>query len=55
MELVFKIVAVILVGIAAFFYWQGNTDGMFVSLVLAVCAGFLNYRFQAKSDLKDEE
>ena len=52
MELVFKIIAVILVGVAAFFFWWGNTDGAFVSLVLAVCAGFLNYRFRAKQDLE---
>jgi len=35
MEIAFKILAVILAGIAAFFLWKGNADGAFVSAVFA--------------------
>ena len=48
----FQVTAVILVGIAAYFLWLGNTDGVFVSLVLSGCAYFLNMRFQIKESLK---
>lgn len=48
----FQILAVILVGIAAYFLWLGNTDGVFVSLVLGGCAYFLSMRFQIKERLK---
>ena len=44
----FQIVAVILAGIAVFFLWQGNTDGLFVSAVLGAVAFFLSIRFQTK-------
>lgn len=48
-ETIFKIVAVILVGIAALFFWQKNWDAVFASLVLAACAFFLNMRFEIKA------
>lgn len=48
MERVFQIVAVILAGIAAYFFWQGNADGAFVSGVLGTVSFFLSVRFQAK-------
>lgn len=54
-EKIFQILAVILVGVAAYFLWSGNTDGVFVSLVLAGCAYFLNMRFQIKERLKARE
>jgi len=47
-ERVFQIVAVILAGIAAYFFWAGNTEGAFVSAVLGCVAFFLNIRFQVK-------
>ena len=47
----FQIVAVILVGIAAYFLWMENKDGVFVSLVLAGCSFFMSVRFQAKARL----
>ena len=49
---IFQIVAVILVGIAAYFLWLENRDGVFVALVLSGCAYFLSMRFQIKERLK---
>jgi hypothetical protein len=48
MERVFQIVAVILAGIAAYFLWDGNKDGAFVSAVLGCLAFFLSVRAQVK-------
>lgn len=45
---IFQLLAVILLGIAAYFLWLGNRDGVFVSLVLSGCAYFLNMRFQIR-------
>lgn len=47
----FQILAVILVSIAAYFFWMGNKDGVFVSLVLASCSFFVSVRFQSKARL----
>ncbi|MGI8468290.1 MAG: hypothetical protein ACR2N3_07545 [Pyrinomonadaceae bacterium] len=52
---IFQIAAVILVGVAAYFLWLGNKDGVFVSLVLSGCAYFLNLRFQIKESLKNHK
>ncbi len=48
MERIFQISAVILAGVAAFFLWNGNNDGAFVSIVLACVAFFLSVRTQVK-------
>jgi Ca2+/H+ antiporter len=48
-ELIFKIVAVALLGAAAFFLWQGNRENAFAAAVLSACAYFLNMRFQLKA------
>ena len=48
MERVFQIVAVILAGIAAYFLWNGNKDGAFVSAVLGCVSFFLSVRAQVK-------
>jgi len=50
-ERIFQILAVILVSIAAYFFWMENRDGVFVSLVLASCSFFMSVRFQAKARL----
>ena len=55
MERVFQIVAVILIGVAAYFLWNGNKDGGFVSAVLGAVAFFLSIRFQVKERLKQRE
>lgn len=49
---IFQITAVILLGVAAYFLWLGNTDGTFAALVLSGCAYFLGLRFQIKERLK---
>lgn len=48
MERFFQISAVILAGVAAFFLWNGNKDGAFVSIALACVAFFLSIRVQVK-------
>ena len=55
MERIFQIVAVILIGVAAYFLWRENTDGVFVSAVLGAVAFFLSVRFQVKERLKQKE
>ena len=57
MERIFQIVAAILVVIAAYFLWTGNTDGAFVSAVLGCVSFFLSVRVQAKerSRIREEE
>lgn len=48
MERVFQIAAVVLAGAAAYFLWNGNRDGAFVSAVLGCVSFFLSVRFQVK-------
>ena len=55
MERFFQITAVILIGIAAYFLWSGNTDGTFIAAVLGAVAFFLSVRFQVKGRLKLRE
>jgi len=44
----FQILAVVLLGVAAYFYSTDNKDAAFAAGVLAVCSFFLNLRFQMK-------
>jgi len=55
MERIFQITAVILIGVAAYFLWNGNKDGGFISAVLGAVAFFLSIRFQVKERLKQRE
>ena len=48
LEIVFQILAVILIGVAAIFLWLGNWDGVFVAAVLGSVSFFVSYRFQVK-------
>ncbi len=48
MERIFQLIALILAGTAAYFFWSGNKDGAFVSAVLGCVAFFLSVRFQVK-------
>ena len=48
LELLFQILAVILIGVAAIFLWLGNWDGVFVAAVLGSVSFFVSYRFQVK-------
>ena len=53
MELVFRILAVILIGIAAYFLWTGDGENAFISAVLGSVSFFLSVRFQIKGRLPD--
>ncbi len=55
LEIFFQIMAVILIGVAAFFLWQGNYDGVFVSAVLGCVSFFLSFRFRVKERLDVRE
>lgn len=48
MERLFQILAVVLAGVAAYFFWRGNSDTAFVTLVLGCVSFFLGIRFQIK-------
>lgn len=55
MERAFQIAAVLLIGVAAYFLWKANTDGVFVAAVLGAVAFFLSVRFQVKGRLRQKE
>lgn len=57
LELLFKILAVVFIGVAAFFLWQGNKDGTFVSAVLSAVCFFLSIRFEIvkRNQQREEE
>jgi len=48
MERSFQILAVILIGVAAFFLWKGNSDAGFVAAVLACVSFLISTRFPVK-------
>jgi hypothetical protein len=55
MDRIFQALAVILIGVAAYFLWSENKDGTFVAAVLGAVAFFLSIRFQAKARLRQHE
>ncbi len=55
MERMFQIVAVILAGIAVYFLWAENSDGAFVSAVVACVAFFLSIRSQVQARNAERE
>jgi len=55
MERFFQITAVILIGVAAFFWWRGNADGLFIAAVFGAVSFFLSVRFQVKGRLNARE
>lgn len=55
LEIIFKILAVIFIGIAAFFLWWGSQDGTFVSAVFGCVCFFLSIRFQIVERNKQRE
>ena len=55
LERIFQVLAVILIGVAAFFLWKGNNDGVFITAVIAAVCFFLSIRFQVKGRLKQRE
>lgn len=52
MERLFQILAVILIGVAVIFWWNGNFDAMFISAVGGSVCFFLSYRFQVKERME---
>lgn len=44
--------AVVFIGIAAFFLWRGNYDALFISAVVGAVCFFLSYRFQVGERIK---
>jgi len=48
----FQILAVILIGVAAFFLWRGNYEGVFVSAVFGSVCFFLSVRFEVGERVK---
>ena len=48
---ILQILAMVLGGLAAYFLWMQNKDGVFVSVVFSACALFMSIRFQAKARL----
>lgn len=55
MEKTFQIAAVIFIGIAAYFLWRSNADGVFVSAALGAVCFFLSIRFQVAERMKERE
>ena len=55
MRILFQIIAVVLAGIAAYFLWKVDTDGVFVAGVLAAVSFLLSIRFQIKARMKQRK
>lgn len=55
MERIFQILAVILIGVAAFFVWQSNTDAVFLAAVAGAVSFFLSIRFEIGRRVKQRE
>ena len=49
----FQILAVILIGVAAFFLWRGNYEALFVSAVFGAVCFFLSVRFEVGARVKE--
>ena len=46
---IFQIAAVVLIGLAVYFWWADNFDYAFAAVVLAICSFFLSMRFRLKA------
>ena len=55
MEIVFNMLAVALLGAAAYFYSVGDPDWLFASVVLGICSFFLGVRFRIKKRMNDRQ
>lgn len=55
MERLFQILAVILIGVAVFFVWTGNIDGVFIAAVAGAVCFFLSVRFQVGARVKERK
>lgn len=52
-ERTFQLLAVAFAGIAAYLYWRGNYDAMFVTAVIGAASFFLSIRMQVKTRLDE--
>lgn len=52
MEIGLKILAVVLIGAAVYFYNTGQSDYTFAAAAVGICAYFLSMRFAIKKRLK---
>ncbi len=52
MERIFQIIAAVLLGVAAFFFWKGNKDSAFVSGALGCVSFLISTRFQVKERME---
>ena len=55
LEIIFKILAVVLLAAAAVLFWYQNTELAFAAAVLSACAYFLGMRFQLKAGLNERD
>ena len=55
MEILFKVLAVVLLGAAAVLFWLDYRELAFASGVLSFCSYFLGMRFQFKASLNKRE
>ena len=55
LELLFQLLVVTFGAVAALFFLYGNTDAMFVSVVLGAVSFFLSIRMQVRSRLKQRK
>ena len=55
MHRIFQVLAVVLLGVAAFALYRADTDLAFETGVLAACSLFLSYRFQIKDRIAERE
>ncbi len=54
LERSFQILTTVLLGVAAFFLWRNNMDGVFVSAVAGAVCFFVSIRFQITERKKEE-
>lgn len=52
MERIFQVLAVILIGIAAFFVWRENMDAVFIAATAGAVSFFLSVRFEIGKRVK---
>jgi len=55
MEFVLQVIAAVLLTIAAFFFWRGDSDWLFACVVLSICVFFLSMRFRIKARMLQSE
>jgi hypothetical protein len=55
MQRLFQILAVVLAGIAAYFFWRDNTEISFIAGVFAAVSFFLSVRFQIRDRMRQRE